>query len=278
MNPVNFIDYSAETYFAYFHLFFSPIYFYPLFMFALALIIIKKREYLPIVTLTFYFILTFIAFLTPVFSDVFRTLLIILPLIIFQVALAMYYLVARLKLTRTEMMIVGFMVVSMSIFPNYRFLTIIPAKKVEQDFVQQNLLGLPENSLLLTIAEKKYQGSEFPQSGDYVVRAHGMEFPRYLLGNRNIHIMDIHREYDRDIIGQYENVFYYRVSYAFHETAGPLATTKFEQGHELIPVNEQEVINYGYDNFSVAQFVRGNNHSVDSGGSTLLLGLYKVVN
>jgi len=175
-------------------------------------------------------------------------------------------------------------------FQNYQFLNMDTGRKVEQDFLLYHLKEtIPENSLIITVHEKKYEDSEFPQEERcYRFQMHGNEFYTYAIPrNKKIYLMDIYREYDPEIVSKYKNVFYYKSLYSYHEkdidwvadchdyeTAYWVAR-EFEENHQLAPVVTKIVSNYGFHIRWMHQIEEKWDFTIDGKGD-LEIGFYKI--
>jgi hypothetical protein len=220
-----------------------------------------------------------------------------LPLIFFvipQVAFAMYFVFKKLRLTPNQILAISLVIIVIFTFQNRQFLEIRDGKRMEQDFLLKHLNeSIPEGSLILTVAQKKYEDSKFKKSKHYKEHLHGLEFPSYLLPEgKTIDVMDIYEEYDSQIAKKYDHVFYYKSLYSHHEETqrffthggekkymenkfAPEATKDFESSHKLIPIQEKYIRNTGYEVGTLDRFLRGVNRDVHAEGD-VKIGLYKV--
>ncbi len=286
-----FHDGNSITFANFMKSFFTPWYFLIAFIFTPVILILSKKWTLLSALLIGFSFAIFLKDLE--LSNSIRKLL---PLIFLSVPLigySFYTLLESLKINKKIITPIAIIIISFSIFQNLTFLEIETSRKIEQDFLLYHLENtIPEGSLILTIHEKKYEHSIFPQKENkYKYQQHGFEFYSYLLSKHEIDVMDIYREYDPEIIKNYEGVFYYRSLYSYHEEdlflaqekylnnpegkSGPEVTKNFENNHILVPIAEKNIWNYDFHNRTTDEITRGVNYSIKSKGG-LEIGLYLV--
>lgn len=295
---------NTHSYAPYLRLFFTPVYFSVLLFVAPLVLLIKKKWFLLV------FDIIFLALLIPMLNIWLTDFRFVLPLLFFlipQVGYVMYVLFKenffsfKIKLSSEKVLIISLIIIIFSTFQCWYFLKSETARKKEQDFLIKHIKKtVPNNSLILTVAQKKYKNSKFEFIGkDYKYCHHGLEFPGYLIPEKkNIDVMDIYKEYNPEVIKNYKNVFYYRGLYSYHErdinneitgsceeglkSYNNILNKKvinvvedFEEKHKLVFVEGLDVKNVGFEIFFVKDFLRGFNASVRAEG-VLGINLYKI--
>jgi hypothetical protein len=274
--------------------FFTPWYF-TILLFILPFVMLWKKQW----SLVFIDLL-FILCLLPLIQTMFCNLRIVIPFLFFlipQLAYAMYWVFSVFKIKPMIILFLSFLVIAGSFPQNKGFLTIETARKKEQDFLIKHLQEtIPPDSLILTVAQKKYRDSKFDQVRDYKYRQHGLEFPSYLIpDDKDIDVMDVYREYgdNKDTLDEYKNVFYYKGLYSYHEgdrahfaidhrylqnpdsLDAPEAVSAFENDHktQITPIEEKMVENFGYQIKTVNDFLEKRTLDINAAGD-LKIGLY----
>jgi hypothetical protein len=164
------------------------------------------------------------------------------------------------------------------------FLSLETARQSEDEFLENMSMFLPQNTLLITVAQKKYELSEFKDIRAYPEKIgsrglqHGWEFPRYFLAEReDIKVMDFYEEYDLKEIKKWDNVFYYKSLYAHHEAFVPDLIEVFEEQHVLDAIGIKHVENRDFTTWTPRDLYRGENSlSVVTNKDQLLIGLFRV--
>ncbi len=283
-----------------FHLksFFTPWYFFIGLLISPIILLIKKRY-----MLFFGFLLcfAFAFFLQDMeLSNSARKHFPLLFLAIPCISFSFYTILRWLRIPNLATTIVIILIVIGSFFQNWEFLSMNSAAKEEQDFLDFHIKNtIPPKSLLLTIHEKKYEPSKFPQRDVYYrFYVHGNEFYSFLLPGTGIDVMDIYREYDPEIINKYDHVFYYRPLYAHHEADQEIiqelfgshrmpenphhknaheVAKIFEKTHHLISIEKREISNFDFANRTVSGIREKRGFSILAQGD-LEVGLFKVEN
>jgi hypothetical protein len=210
-------------------------------------------------------------------ADNIRKFYYILPLLSLQVAYGIHVFISYFSKQRKILLAASAFLVIFSFWANDDLLRIVPAKKIEQELILNNVNKIPDGSLLVTIAEKKYENTKFSKNHKYQTKQHGLEFPSYLLAGRNIDIMDVYQEYDPEIIKKYNSVFYYKSLYAHHENAGPAAADSFEKDYKYEIIEEKNFINHDFDVFTVQDLIDGRSESIKSDEKFFKIGFYRVI-
>ncbi len=272
--------------------FFSPWYFFIALVVSPLVLLIKKRA---VLLCGFLIAFLFAVFLRDLeLSNNIRKLLPLLILSIPLTAYTLHLILKKIKIPEKIGVAVLAVVVIVSPIQNWEFLTTNTDRKLEQDFlIRQFEKNIPSESLILTVHEKKYEDSQFSKTPNhYRHRMHGNEFYTYLLPpDKEIDVMDIYHEYDSEKIKEYENVFYYRSLYSYHEEgldafsksiqnpehkSAPEVTEKFEEFHSLIPVKEKVVENYGFHIRSADQLLQRKHFTIDTDRKEPVIGLYQI--
>lgn len=270
--------------------YFTPLYFYILFLATFVLILIKKKwKTLAIILLSIPFLLFYS---TNNLGD-FRRIMPLLLLFIPFMGWTFFNFLKYIKIPKKNILIVASFVIILSPLQNIDFLNTRIGRGIEQDFIIKNIEEIPPNSLILTTHDPipQYNNYKFEKNGNkYRYIEKRAVFNNYLIPERKkIKVMDIYTEYDEEIINEYENVFYYRGLYSYHEKEAPEnsgsgnektktpweATVAFENNHKLKPLAEKKIKNVSFNVGRVKHFKQGRNYSINAYGD-LLVGFYKV--
>lgn len=285
-----FHDGEAVTFASFMKSFFTPWYFLILFLFTPLIIFLSKKW-----VLFFGFLIGFAFAIFAKDLEIANSIRKLLPCLFLLIPLSAYTFYTLLQALKIKKNIaaIAILIIVFSTFQNLHFLQLQTARKAEQDFLLYHLeKTIPPDSLILTIHEKKYEKSTFPQNDkEYKYQQHGLEFYSYLLIDKEVAVMDIYKEYNPEIIKKYENVFYYRSLYAYHEKNdflviekqqqnpdnknGPEVTEYFENNHTLMPVAEKKIWNYGFHNRTIQELIDGINYSIKAQGE-LQVGFYQL--
>ena len=278
--------YRMPSYGIFLRSFLTPLYFFlallitPIFLFKM------KRWYIIAVNSFAILLLSFL--MTDTLTD-FRRVMPLLIFIIPQVAYALYHMLSiGSKINRKKILILASILIILSTYQNKEFLRMETARKIEQELILEFVESVPENSLLLTI------DNEF----DYRYMQHGNSFDRHLIpSEKDVSIVDIYTEYSSEMLKEYDNIFYYRGLYSYHESnwnelkkevgdaydiinkerLGPYEVSKkFERNHSLTPLMEETTPNRLTHTPKVDDYINGNNRTIRTNYRNLRIGFFKI--
>lgn len=283
-SPISFFDNTTPTAIPFMKLFMTPLYFFIFFLISYAYSF-KDRKYLLLVVINLILIVTMSLFdilSNPRIVEGTRKFLPLIPFMITQVSYGMHHFFRgfrmSFKIRKDVIWALIILILMLSFLQNIVFLETASARRVEQDFLVRNLERIPENSLILTVAKKDYEESVFVQYRNYQMEQRGLEFPSYLIpAGKGIDVMDIYREYDPELVSEYENVFYYRSIYSYHEEQAPQITEDFERDHEIVLIEETDVKNHDFDCETMEDFINGNSLTIDTDKDVLNIGFYRLL-
>jgi hypothetical protein len=287
-NSLLYTDYNTPARHLFLRSFFTPLYFFILTLITPLMLIIKRKwKVLTVLGFTIPFVMFYA---TSDFVD-FRRILPLLLLFIPFISWTFYLLIKKIKIPQKYIFILAVLIITLSPLQNIEFLKAETGRKAEQDFLIKNLKKIPKNSLILTVndpLDDRYKFGYPSSKNEYFYTQETAVFNTYLLPkNKNIKVMDINTQYDSKIIESYENVFYYRSLYSYHERSFNFypqknkkktpwqATKEFEKNKKLKPIEEKMVKNSLYNIKTVRQFKEGYNLSIKAKG-ILKIGLYKL--
>lgn len=292
-NHLKFFWYTDETHqatYPFLKSHFTPFYIYILFLISPIFVLIKKKWKIMIVMLLS---IPFLLFYSTAFLTDFRRVLPLLLAFIPVMGWTFFRFLKYLKIPEKYILLLASFIIILSPLQNINFLNAKTGRKVEQDFMIEKMKEIPSGSLILTVNDPLpgYDKYKFEKNNNrYTYTQEKAVFNSYLIPeNKKIEVMDIHKEYNPSIIEQYENVFYYRSLYSYHDREASResefankkiktpweVTASFENEHELIPLFEKEITNVLYDIRKVEDFKRSWNYSINASGD-LLVGFYKL--
>ena len=287
LNSLRYTSYNIPSYGLFLRSFFTPLYFFSLLLIAPIILILKKKWSLLLINFVSVLLLMFL--MTPSLGEFRRAM----PLLIFfipQMGYGFYHLLSDLNLSAKNILILSSFIIILSTYQNLEFLKMETARKTEQELILEFMDEAPENSLVLTINNSK----------DYRYMQHGNSFDAHLVpGDKNIDVVDLYTEYNPEMLKDYDNLFYYRSLYSYHESnwqellekhgdayvvtnesnMGPYEVSrKFEKNNSLKLIKKGSAPNRLTDTSTVSGYINGTNGTILTDYDLLEIGFYRIEN